>query len=300
MTPSPIFANAPFTFEEMRSRRSAEERETISRYVAPGDIEVMEHKVGAVPIRIYRPKQVAGKIPLLLWMHGGAFMGGGLDMPEGQVTAFEIAHRAKALVVSIDYRLCTDEIKFPSPQQDALAVAEWVLKNFEKLAFDQNRVFLGGGSAGACLAGSLALMLRDRGIELAGVLPIYPVGHREELAPSAELQKHCDDHFGRPQQLLIGHNEWLDPNPSDNREFYPWPAETDKLQNLPKHYFIHADFDILRSTGEPWAAKLRDAGVPIEEEVIVGSLHGFLNDLPNENPLQDQALNRMAAIIKGA
>lgn len=300
MTPSPIFANAPFTFEEMTARRSAEERETIARYLAPGDVEVMEHKVGAVPIRVYRPVRVAGELPLLLWMHGGAFMGGGLDMPEGQVTSFELSHRASAIVISIDYRLCTDDIHFPSPQQDALSVAEWAVKNHEKLGFNLNKVFIGGGSAGACIAGSLALMLRDRNIAVTGVLPIYAVGHREELAPSAELQKHCDDHFGRPQNLLIGHNGWLDPNPEKNREFYPWPAETEKLNDLPPHYFIHADFDILRSSGEPWAAKLEAAGVNVSEEVIEGSLHGFLNDLPNENPLQNHALDRMAEIIKGA
>jgi acetyl esterase/lipase len=299
MSPSPAFANAPFTFEEMIARRAAEQRETLARYQAPKDVEVEEAKVGIVPIRIYRPAQNGSDLPLLLWMHGGAFIGGGLDMPEAQVTAFEIAHRAKSVVVSIDYRLCNDAIRFPLPQQDCVAIADWVLINAEQLGFDPTRFFIGGGSAGACLAGSVALLMRDRGVKVAGVIPVYAVGHREELPPTRELQSYVDEFFGKPQGLLLGHNEWLDPNPSDSAVFYPWPAEAENFAGLAKHYFIHADFDILRSTGEPWAAKLRDSGIEVHEEVLKGSKHGFLNDLPTENPLQSEALDRISLIIKG-
>jgi hypothetical protein len=64
MSPSPAFANAPFTFEEMIERRAAEQRETLSRYQAPKDVEVEEAKVGNVPIRIYRPMQRGYDLPL--------------------------------------------------------------------------------------------------------------------------------------------------------------------------------------------------------------------------------------------
>lgn len=304
MSPSPVFANAPFTFEEMTATRKAEEQETFSRYQIPPDVSVEENSVASfdgyqVPFRVYRPDSVSDKSPLLIWMHGGAFMGGGLDMPEAQVTAFELAHRAKATVVSIDYRLCTDDIKFPTPQRDALAVALWALSPKAGLTYNSDRVFLGGGSAGACLSGSLALMLRDRGVSLSGVLPIYAVGHSEELAPSAELAAHCEAHFGKPQQLLHGHNAWLMPDAEVCTGFHPWPGEARDYTALPPHFFIHADFDILRSSGEPWAAALRDAGVSVDEVIETGSLHGFLNDLPTENPLQDRALDRMAAFVNG-
>ena len=299
MSPSPIFANAPFTFEEMSERRGAEERETLTRYKAPRDVEVTAVAVGHVPIRIYRPIQQGDDLPLLLWMHGGAFIGGGLDMPEAQVTAFEMAHRAKSVVVSIDYRLCTDDIRFPLPQQDCLEVAEWVISNAAQLGFDPTRLFIGGGSAGACLAGSLALLMRDRGVQVAGVIPVYAVGHREELSPTQELQNYVDEYFGKPQGLLLGHNEWLDPNPRESEGFYSWPGEVDDLAGLAKHYFIHADFDILRSSGEPWAAKLRGSGIEVHEEVVKGSKHGFLNDLPSENLIQDEVLDRVSFIISG-
>lgn len=308
--PSPIFANAPFTHDEMMASRAAEEATTMSRYARPADVAVTDATVPVfgydIPIRIYRPTGSAGSnsdgsnsLPLFIWHHGGAFMGGGLDMPESQVTAYEVCHRAGALVVSVDYRLCSDEIKFPTPQRDALAVAMWLIKNQAELGYDKNRVFIGGGSAGACLAGSLAMLLRDGGVPIAGVIPVYAVGHFEELAPSAELQKHCDDALGRPAQLLVGHNAWLMPeDPDECAGFHVWPGSESDYRNLPKHFFIHADFDILRSTGEPWAQQLRDAGVEVIEVIETGTAHGYLNNIPTEDIGQDRTLNRIAKFIK--
>jgi acetyl esterase/lipase len=300
MSPSPIFANAPFTFEEMTASREAESAATFARYTVPADVDVVEKSQGPVRFRIYRPTDLEQNPALLIWIHGGAFIGGNMDMPEGQVTCFEIAKRANALVIQIDYRVCTDEIRFPVPQLDCLAVAEWAVNNRSDLGFDPTRLFIGGGSAGACIAGSVAMLLRDRKIPMAGVLPIYSIAHRDVQVASRELQEKVDAHFGKPQRGMSGHNEWLDPEPEKTREFYVWPGEAENYSGLPTHYFINAEFDLLRASAEPWAQNLRDAGIAVEEEFVPGSIHAFLNLVPSESPEQEQALSRMAAIIKGA
>ena len=105
MSPSPIFDNAPFTFEEMTASREAESAATFSRYVVPSDVEVIEKSLGTVRFRIYRPFDLASNPALLLWIHGGAFIGGNMDMPEGQVTSFEIAKRAKSLVIQMHHTI---------------------------------------------------------------------------------------------------------------------------------------------------------------------------------------------------
>lgn len=303
--PSPIFANAPFTFEEMMASRSAEEAATLARYVAPTNVVVEDAIVPVfgyeIPIRIYRSggSNNQGQAPLFIWHHGGAFMGGGLNMPEAHVTAYEVASRSGAMVVSVDYRLCNDDIKFPTPQRDALAVAMWLTRNQAELNFDPKRLFLGGASAGACLAGSLAMLLRDGGVPVAGVVPVYGVGHLEELPAAKELIKHCEEGLGRPVHMMTGHHAWLMPkDPDECAGFHVWPGSESDYRDLPKHFFIHADFDILRSTGEPWAQQLRDAGVEVIEVVETGTAHGFLNDLPNENPGQNLALDRIAKFIE--
>ena len=299
MSPSPLFDNAPFTFEEMTAAREADSAATFSRYQVPADVSVVEKSLGPVRFRIYRPEQIENNPALLIWVHGGAFIGGNMDMPEGQITSYEIAKRANALVIQIDYRVCTDDIRFPVPQLDTLSVAEWAINNRSDLGFDPSRVFIGGASAGACIAGSVAMMMRDRKIPLAGVFPIYAIAHRGKLDVSKELQEKVDTHFGSPQRGMEGHNEWLDPEPARTAEFYVWPAEATDYAGLPKHYFLNAEFDLLRASAEPWADRLRASGIEVEEQVMAGSVHAFLNQVPSETPVQDRALTRMAAIIRG-
>ena len=47
------------------------------------NLEVHDHSlpgpVGEIPVRIYRPKGSEGKLPVLLYFHGGAWMRGNLD-----------------------------------------------------------------------------------------------------------------------------------------------------------------------------------------------------------------------------
>lgn len=303
MSPSPIFDNAPFTFEQMMATRATEEAEKLAKYELPSSVLVEDHLVpGAdrkVPIRIYKVLENSGDAALLIWHHGGAFIGGGLNMPEAHFTAAEIAERSGATVVSVDYSLCTDDIRFPAPQQDSLDVATWCLSNSENLGIDKDRVFIGGASAGACLSGSLELMLRDRNIKIAGTILIYPVGHLEEIEPTVELRTHVETALGKPANLLYGHNEWLLGDSKKTQGYYPFPASGNNLSGLPNHLVIHADFDILRSTGEPWASQLRESGVQVFEVVEQGSNHGYLNELPNESASAERSLNLISDFIKG-
>jgi acetyl esterase/lipase len=299
MSPSPIFDNAPFTFEEMTALRENESAATFARYSVPTDVEVLEKSLGPVRFRIYRPIDLDQNPALLIWMHGGAFIGGNMDMPEGQVTCFEIARRAKSLVIQIDYRVCDDEIRFPVPQLDSLAVVEWAVNSQSDLGFDPKKLFIGGASAGACIAGSVAMLMRDRKIPLAGVLPIYAIAHRESQTVSHELQTLVDTHFGSPQKGMDGHNQWLDPDPEKTHEYHVWPGDARDYSNLPKHFFINAEFDLLRASAEPWAENLRQANVEVFLEFLPGTVHAFLNTLPSENPQQDYALDLMAKIIRG-
>src|ERR1700684_1038698 len=80
----------------------------------------------AVPVRVYDAGDPGdGGRPCLVWMHGGAFIAGNLDMPEADWTARELAIRAGAVVVSVDYRLCNDGVHYPVPHDDVVAAARW-------------------------------------------------------------------------------------------------------------------------------------------------------------------------------
>jgi acetyl esterase/lipase len=106
---------------------------------------------GPVPVRIYAPDSSSGA-PCLVWMHGGGFIGGHLDMPEADWVAREMVTRAGIVVVSVDYRLCTGGVAYPVPHDDVVAAMRWVRGNAAALGADGGRISIGGASAGATLA----------------------------------------------------------------------------------------------------------------------------------------------------
>ena len=116
---------------------------------------------GPVPVRVYEPAGDGAGRPALLWLHGGAFMFGDLDMPEADLTAREICARAGAVVVSVDYRLAVGGVHHPVPLDDCVAAARWLRDSAADLGVDPDRIHLGGASAGGNLATATVLRLRD-------------------------------------------------------------------------------------------------------------------------------------------
>jgi acetyl esterase len=47
----------------------------------------------SVPVRVYRPPSLSSRGTSLLWVHGGGFAGGNIDMPESDYVATELAFR---------------------------------------------------------------------------------------------------------------------------------------------------------------------------------------------------------------
>ena len=104
---------------------------------------------GPVPVRIYRHADGERSGAGLVWIHGGGFVNGSLDMPEADLVAKGLVTRTHAVVVSVDYRLCRDGVHHPVPHDDCWAVYEYVTGHAAELGIDPGRIAVGGASAGA-------------------------------------------------------------------------------------------------------------------------------------------------------
>ena len=60
----------------------------------------------------------------------------------------ELARRAGAVVVSVDYRLCNDGVHYPVPHDDVVAAIRWARDSASELGIDPGQVSAGGASAG--------------------------------------------------------------------------------------------------------------------------------------------------------
>jgi acetyl esterase len=263
-------------------------------YELPAAVDIRDDVVpgphGPIPIRVYRPSDATAPLPALLWNHGGGFSGGDLDMNESHVTSAELADRAQAVVVAVDYRLANDGVQYPVPVDDVEAAWLWLVAHADELGVDARRIALGGASAGANLAAATALRLASRagmdGAPAADALPstlllAYPALHfpfpaldDEVHEVMATLPRMLRFHPEGSRRMLLnyaGRSVGLPP------EVMPGHAP---LEGFPATRILISEYDDIRPSGELFAEQLAEVGVPVETQLATGMLHGHLNRTP--------------------
>ncbi len=98
---------------------------------------------------LYLPEKAAGPLPVIVWIHGGAWSAGSKDNP----TALPLAAKGFA-VASINYRLSQHAI-FPAQIEDCKAAVRWLRANAKKYNLDPDHIGAWGPSAGGHLVALL-------------------------------------------------------------------------------------------------------------------------------------------------
>ena len=122
-------------------------------WVPPTDVKTVENvSYGSCDkwhlLDLYRPKDAEGKLPVLLNIHGGAWVYG--DKKVYAPYCMYLAAQGFA-VVNASYRLAPKHT-FPAPLEDVGSIMEWVVTNAKEYRLDPSNLFLVGDSAGAHLA----------------------------------------------------------------------------------------------------------------------------------------------------
>jgi len=113
------------------------------------DIEFTQAGGQSLRLDIYSPKKPVGRLPVVVWIHGGAWNSGNKDFcPIGFMAAQNLA------IVSIDYRL-VNVATFPAQLYDCKGAIRWLRANAAKYNLDADHIGVFGASAG----GHLALLL---------------------------------------------------------------------------------------------------------------------------------------------
>ena len=216
-------------------------------------------------VRLYRPAEADGGA--LLFFHGGAHVLGDVYVEEPR--CLRLAAEGRCLVVSVDYALAPEE-PFPADLEDALAALRWLAAEAETLGVDLSRIGVGGGSAGAGLAASLALAARDQGgPALCWQMLVYPM--LDDRLDTPSMQMPTTPLFGR----RAAQDAWAHYLAGSPATAFSAPARADDLSGLPPAYAMVAEHDVLRDEGIDYARRLVEAGVPTELHLYPGTVHGF-------------------------
>jgi acetyl esterase len=223
--------------------------------------------------RLHRPTPGAA-LPVLVYLHGGGWVWSSIDTHDRLMRDY--AAGAGCAVVGPDYAL-SPEAPFPQALEECAAVVRWIAREGAAWGFDPTRIALGGDSAGANLALGTALLLRetDPGLALRGLLLNYGVFDADLHTPTYD--EFADGYFLTREKMRFYWDCYC-PRRADRLNPLAAPLRAD-LKGLPPVLLHIAELDVLAAENRAMAARLRDAGVPVEAETFPGTAHGFLRAL---------------------
>nr|WP_240648095.1 alpha/beta hydrolase [Pararobbsia silviterrae] len=228
-----------------------------------------------ITLRIYRPVPHAKALPVVLYFHGGGFVRGALA--DAELTASELALRTPAVLISVGYSLAP-EFPFPAAPEDAYRAARWAFVNARKWGGTPQRIGVAGHDAGANIAASLALIVRDRGD--------VPIHAQALLAPLLDpsMTRIADERKLRQADTDVSecarcYRAYL-PDPAHRLHPYAAPLESTRLAGLPAAFIASAEHDLLHVEAERYASHLIAAGVPTQVRRHKSAQHDALPTLP--------------------
>ena len=171
--------------------------------------------------------------------------------------------RPAAVVVSLEYPLAPAH-PFPQAAEAGYAALSWIYRNRKRLGGVGAAVLVAGEEAGGNLAAAVGLMARDRQRPpLAGQILLSPM--LDPCVGTASL---------RDADLDAGDCPWASgwasylPRVDDASHPYAVPGTCLRLAQVPATLLITSRDDPFRDEALAFAARLRDAGVAVEQLVV--------------------------------
>lgn len=113
-------------------------------------------------VDLYLPQNASGPAPVLMYIHGGGWVGGS---KEGNVLRLLPWLEKGWAVVNVQYRLGRIS-RAPAAVEDCLCALHWVTANAEEYGFDPARIVVTGNSAGGHLALTTGMTPESAGLDL--------------------------------------------------------------------------------------------------------------------------------------
>jgi acetyl esterase/lipase len=156
-----------------------------THFTEPGNFKTIEDNViikkdmvydgHGTLLDIYYPRNHEAPLPVIMWIHGGGFIGASKEQTKSY--AMTLAN-AGYVVANINYDLAPGK-KYPGPVIQANQAIMYLREKVAQYGGDVNRLFLGSNSSGSQIASQLAAIISNK--EFSEKIGIRPSITNEQL-----------------------------------------------------------------------------------------------------------------------
>ncbi len=263
-----------------------------------GEIDLNLAYKDDLKLDIYEPtKDVFTKRPVLIYYHGGAWVGGNkITVNNNRFhEAFNILRENGYAIISPEYTLASFKISpFPNCIADAFDVISWVEKNASTYNFDLDNIGVIGESAGGHLAlmtayASIEKFTESNNVTLNYVVGIYPPsdlnklyvdlkGIRNRIKVSTAGMPNSMQAYFDINQYLFGFDSEKDAEKAN--EFAKQYSPTSYInKEIPNTLIIHGNEDriVPISQSIELKEKMDSMNINCEFHILDGVDHAFMN-----------------------
>ena len=283
------------------ARKVLEDAQAVPVAKLPADIEERVLPVGPtgeISVRIYRPKNARGPLPVVVYTHGGGWVLGSKNTHDRLLR--DLVNGTNAAFVFINYTP-SPEAQFPVPAEQAYVALKYISEHGKEFGLDTSRLAVAGDSVGGNMVAVVTQLAKERqGPAIRYQVLFYPV-------TDASLSQKSYEEFANGPWLTTAAMEWFwdayAPNKEDRKKTTasPLSATAEELKGLPPALVIVDENDILRDEGEAYARKLMQAGVDVTAVRVLATFHDFamLNGLA-DTPAAKAAIQLASAQLTAA
>ena len=278
-------------FENSPAKPPVNYTEIASRILSYEDIEYPSSSDWNV-LDIYTPKEREVNTPVILWVHGGAFVGG--DKSDVRYYAQTLAASGYA-VVTMNY-LRAPEGEYPTPFYQLNDVYHFLVSKAEVYHLDMNRIVLAGDSAGAQIVSQASAAITNS--EYAGTLSFQMEIPQETLQgvllycgpySITQLSETSSSHYWKQLVKMIGWGYFGDKNWQSS----PLEVQTSVINhignNFPPAFVTDGNKHSFEPQGRAVVRRLEERGITVdslffepEEFTTVHEYQFIQDDIPSE------------------
>ena len=230
---------------------------------------LIDERYGADPdmlLDVYRPASATTPLPLVVWVHGGGFIGGSKEELAGY---FKLLASHGFAVAAPRYSLAPGH-RYPTPLRQLMQALQYLRANSGRLMIDPDRIALAGDSAGAHIAAQAGALVTTPGYaDAVGITPTVTSAQLRALVLvcgpyDLQLGRHPSSPRGRlfmqiALQSYSGKRRFL-----DDPAFATWSITDHVSPAFPPALITVGNADPLRPHSELLARKLRTQGAETE------------------------------------